>query len=56
MMNMSKASIYDQLVSEDGEKFAPEAAQYAIDNLTGRLQRKCPQKDQKLSRTNGHVS
>ncbi|MBP2099766.1 hypothetical protein J2Z52_002583 [Enterococcus rivorum] len=25
--------IYDQLISEYGEKFSPEAAQYAIDNL-----------------------
>lgn len=33
MMHMSKAAIYDQLTSEYGEKFTPEAAQYAIDNL-----------------------
>ena len=33
MMNMSKAGIYDQLTSDAGEGFAPEAAQYAIDNL-----------------------
>lgn len=32
-MYMSKASIYNQLTSEYGEKFSPEAAQYAIDNL-----------------------
>lgn len=32
-MYMSKASIYNQLTSEYDEKFAPEAAQYAIDNL-----------------------
>lgn len=32
-MHMSKARIYDQLVSEYGEDFSPEAAQYAIDNL-----------------------
>lgn len=32
-MHMSKAGIYDQLVSEHGEKFSPEAAQYAIDNV-----------------------
>lgn len=32
-MYMSKASIYNQLTSEYGEKFTPEAAQYAIDNL-----------------------
>lgn len=33
-MRMSKAGIYDQLTSEYGEKFSPEAAQYAIDNMT----------------------
>lgn len=32
-MHMSKAGIYDQLVSEYGEQFTEEAAQYAIDNL-----------------------
>lgn len=32
-MHMSKTGIYDQLTSEYGEKFSPEAAQYAIDNL-----------------------
>lgn len=32
-MYMSKQAIYDQLVSEYGEKFSAEAAQYAIDNL-----------------------
>lgn len=32
-MNMSKRGVYDQLVSEYGEKFTPEAAQYAIDNV-----------------------
>ena len=34
IMHMSKAAIYDQLVSEYGEQFSEEAAQYAIDNLT----------------------
>lgn len=33
-MYMSKAAIYDQLTSEYGERFSPEAAQYAIDNMT----------------------
>ena len=33
IMNMSKAAIYAQLVSEYGEQFSEEAAQYAIDNL-----------------------
>lgn len=32
-MNMSKKGVYDQLVSDFGEKFSPEAAQYAIDNV-----------------------
>ena len=33
MMCMSKAAIYDQLISEYGEKFSEDAAQYAIDNM-----------------------
>lgn len=33
MMHMSKQGIYDQLISEYGEKFTAEEAQYAIDNL-----------------------
>lgn len=32
-MYMSKAGIYDQLISEYGEAFPKEAAQYAIDNI-----------------------
>lgn len=32
-MHMSKAGIYDQLTSEYGEKFSPEAAQYAVDTM-----------------------
>ena len=32
-MNMSDSAIYEQLISEYGEKFTPEEAQYAIDNL-----------------------
>ncbi len=32
-MAMSDAEIYDQLVSEYGEQFTPEQAQYAIDHL-----------------------
>ena len=32
-MSMSKAAIYDQLISEYGEKFTAEEAQYAVDNL-----------------------
>ena len=33
LMHMSKAAIYEQLVSEYGEQFTEEAAQYAMDNL-----------------------
>lgn len=33
MLHLSKAGIYDQLVSEYGGKFTPEEAQYAVDNL-----------------------
>ncbi|AIU30021.1 Hypothetical protein Cul210931_0664 [Corynebacterium ulcerans] len=33
VMHMSKAGIYNQLTSEYGEKFSPEAAQYAIDTI-----------------------
>lgn len=33
LMHMSKAAIYDQLVSEYGEKFTPEEAQYAVEHL-----------------------
>lgn len=33
LMNMSKRGVYDQLVSENGEKFSAEAAQYAIEHV-----------------------
>lgn len=33
LMHMSKQGIYDQLVSEYGEQFSAEAAQYAIDTI-----------------------
>jgi uncharacterized protein with LGFP repeats len=33
IMHMSKRGIYDQLTSPYGEKFSPQAAQYAVDNL-----------------------
>jgi len=33
IMHMSKLGVYDQLVSEYGEKFSANAAQYAIDNV-----------------------
>ena len=32
-MSMSPSAIYDQLISQHGEKFTAEEAQYAIDNL-----------------------
>jgi septal ring-binding cell division protein DamX len=32
-MHLSKQGVYDQLVSQYGGKFSPEAAQYAIDNV-----------------------
>ena len=32
-MHMSKRGVYDQLVSDYGEQFSAEAAQYAIDNV-----------------------
>ncbi len=31
--HLSKVKVYEQLISEDGEKFPTDAAQYAIDNL-----------------------
>ena len=33
LMHMSKQAIYDQLISEYGNSFPEEAAQYAIDNV-----------------------
>ena len=32
---MSKKAVYDQLTSSYGEDFPADAAQYAIDNMTG---------------------
>ena len=32
-MDMSPSAIYDQLISEYGEKFTKEEAQYAVDHL-----------------------
>lgn len=32
-MHMSKQGIYDQLTSDAGEKFKPEAAKYAVDHV-----------------------
>lgn len=34
-MHMSKAAIYDQLISEYGERFSKDAAKYAMDNIDG---------------------
>ncbi|MBB3158186.1 hypothetical protein FHS07_001882 [Microbacterium proteolyticum] len=34
IMHMSKAGVFDQLTSEYGGQFTPEAAQYAIDNVS----------------------
>lgn len=34
-LTLTKARIYDQLTSENGEKFTTEQAQYAIDNIKG---------------------
>lgn len=33
VMHMSKQGVYDQLVSDHGGKFDPDAAQYAVDNV-----------------------
>ena len=33
VMNMSKKAIYDQLISDYGEKFTKDEAQYAVDHL-----------------------
>lgn len=33
MMHMSRQGIYDQLTSEYGEKFSPDAANWALDHL-----------------------
>lgn len=34
-LHMSKQAIYDQLTSSYGEGFPADAAQYAVDNMTG---------------------
>lgn len=51
VMYMSKAGIYDQLVSEYGEAFSPEAAQYAIDNMTADWNSNALQKAENYSDT-----
>ena len=35
LMHMSKKGIYEQLISEYGDQFPEEAAQYAVDHLEG---------------------
>ena len=32
-MNVSTQAVYEQLISEYGEKITPEEAQYAVDHL-----------------------
>lgn len=54
-MHMSKQGIYDQLTSDAGEKFKPEAAQYAVDHVKADWNKnalekaKSYQKDQDMS-------
>lgn len=50
-MYMSKAGIYDQLVSEYGEKFSKEAAQYAIDNVEADWKRNALKKAESYQET-----
>lgn len=54
-MYMSKAGIYNQLTSEYGEQFTPEAAQYAIDNLDADWNTNALKKSRKLQRHNVYV-
>lgn len=50
-MYMSKQKIYDQLVSEYGEQFTKEAAQYAIDNLKTNYKRNALEKAKTYQKT-----
>ena len=50
-MYMSKQKIYDQLVSEYGEQFTEEAAQYAIDNLKTDYKRNALEKAKTYQKT-----
>lgn len=50
-MYMSKAAIYDQLTSEYGERFSPEAAQYAMDNMAADWNSNALQKAKDYSNT-----
>lgn len=51
LMHMSKASIYEQLVSEYGENFSAESAQYAVDNMTADWNANALQKAKEYSDT-----
>ncbi|QDR72141.1 hypothetical protein FOD75_03070 [Limosilactobacillus reuteri] len=54
-MHMSKQGIYDQLTADAGDKFKPEAAQYAVDHVKADWNKnaleaaKSYQKDQDMS-------
>ena len=56
MMNMSKKGIYDQLVSEYGENFSAEAAQYAVDNLNADYNKNALEKAKTYLGTFGKVT
>ncbi len=43
-MHMRKADIYDQLVSAYGDKFSPDAAQYAVDHITNDWESELPER------------
>lgn len=51
LMYMSKQGIYDQLTSEYGDQFSPEAAQYAVDNLNADYQANALEKAKSYSDT-----
>lgn len=51
LMHMSKAGIYNQLTSEYGEKFSPEAAQYAVDTIKADWRTKTHWKQQRNTKT-----
>lgn len=48
-MYMSKAALYDQLTSEYGEGFSPEAAQFVVDNLDADYNRNALEKAKSYS-------
>lgn len=43
-MHMRKTDIYDQLVSAYGDKFSPDAAQYAVDHITNDWESELPER------------